>query len=110
MQFKCSQCGLCCRYVKAILDNPKAAQEPYRSLIEQFPFTYFEDGSCEMLIDNKCSIYEDRPLLCNVERIYETYFSEMDKGAFYKEQNEYCNAMIKKAGLPDSYLIKTDDI
>jgi Fe-S-cluster containining protein len=37
--------------------------------IRDFPYKAREDGSCEKLKNNLCSVYEDRPLLCNIDRM-----------------------------------------
>jgi hypothetical protein len=34
-----------------------------------FPYKNI-NGVCEMLSDNKCSIYETRPIVCNTEKMY----------------------------------------
>ena len=35
------------------------------------------DGVCKFLTeDNKCSIYEDRPFICNTDRVYDKYFKD----------------------------------
>ncbi len=59
--FNCDMCGLCCRN----LDK----SEIYRELDRG-------DGICKYLQGNRCSIYEDRPLLCRVDESYEYYFAD----------------------------------
>lgn len=59
--FVCSQCGECCRH----LNN----SELYKQLDRG-------DGVCKYLEGDKCSIYENRPLLCNVEKSYFVFFKE----------------------------------
>lgn len=34
-----------------------------------FPYKTDASGVCEKLVDGKCSVYEDRPLLCNVKEL-----------------------------------------
>jgi Fe-S-cluster containining protein len=35
------------------------------------------DSTCIYLTnDNKCAIYNDRPLLCNTDKVYDKYFSK----------------------------------
>ena len=57
MSFLCSQCGACCRNV-AHLDLPSD-----------------KDGGCLNLDKetNKCSIYENRPDICRVDKMYEKF-------------------------------------
>jgi Fe-S-cluster containining protein len=41
------------------------------------------DGVCRYLRDNLCDIYKKRPLICNVEKMYERYFKDtMTEEAF----------------------------
>ena len=35
------------------------------------------DGVCRYLENNLCSIYEDRPQICNVEEMYLSHFKEL---------------------------------
>ena len=34
------------------------------------------DGTCIHLSGNLCSIYENRPLICNTSRMYDTFFKD----------------------------------
>jgi len=34
------------------------------------------NGVCRYLENNLCSIYEKRPLICNIEEMYRSYFME----------------------------------
>lgn len=34
------------------------------------------DGICKYLEDNKCSIYDERPFICDTVRIYNKYFKD----------------------------------
>lgn len=78
--FECSKCGLCCRHIDMIPELSK-----YDS----------GDGECKYLTkDNLCAIYESRPDICNVDKMYEIYFSnEMTKEAFYEKNLEGCRAL-----------------
>jgi Fe-S-cluster containining protein len=50
--FQCSGCGACCRKVKVL--HPDWPTRP--------------DGACIHLTqDNRCAIYETRPLICRVD-------------------------------------------
>lgn len=73
MKFECDKCGICCKLLKGI---PQLAA---------FDRGY---GVCIHLKDNLCSIYESRPDICNVKKMY----------AFFKDQmteDEYLSLMIK---------------
>lgn len=67
-----------------------------------------EDGACIYLDENnQCKIYETRPELCRVDKMYERYKDTLDmtKTEYYQFSNGFCNEMIKEDGLSDSYLI-----
>lgn len=62
---------------------------------EKFPFKWDKTGKCEMLgKDNLCRIYENRPLLCNVEKIAEVY--KLGKKEFYNLNIKSCNSMLEE--------------
>ena len=88
MKFECDSCGLCCQNIGSI---KTISEEIALSLInENVVFTYKEvNGMCEKFIDNKCSVYENRPLICNVEKMAELL--SIEKSEFYKENTIACN-------------------
>ena len=61
MNFPCEKCGLCCRMIGGI----PALHDFDRG-----------DGTCIHLSGNLCSIYENRPLICNTSRMYEAFFKD----------------------------------
>lgn len=80
--FECSACGECCRH----LDRSSLYKELDRG-----------DGVCRYLEGNKCSIYDERPLLCRVDEAFEVYFKDrMSKEDYYKLNYEACYKL--KAG------------
>ena len=80
--FKCSVCGECCRN----LDKSQIYKELDRG-----------DGVCKYLEGNKCSIYNERPLLCIVDEAFEVYFKNiMSKEEYYNLNYEACYKL--KAG------------
>jgi Fe-S-cluster containining protein len=66
IKFNCNKCGACCRAV-----------------------------NCQFLTkDNLCSIYETRPLICNIEKGYEQLIKgTMTKEEFFKLNEHYCNVL-----------------
>jgi Fe-S-cluster containining protein len=47
--------------------------------------------------DNLCSIYETRPVVCNVEKTYEVYFSRvMSKQEFEQMNRKICITLQEK--------------
>lgn len=99
-KFPCTGCGACCRRIQNLKEySDKLAIE--KSMPEiSFPYEN-KDGVCEKLIDNKCSIYEDRPLICNIEKMDKIL--KMDK--FHEMNANICNLFIKQDGLDESFLI-----
>lgn len=58
-----------------------------------FPYNWDENGVCENLTeDNKCKVYENRPLICNVDKFAE--YNKLDKNEFYKVNIRACNYMM----------------
>jgi len=110
--FECSQCGLCCRNTgKVVADAKKALSEGSKSVLtritSEFPFGAKENGSCEKLgEDGRCTVYENRPDICNVEKSFETVGAGMTKEQYYSLQGTCCNVMIKEAGMDEKYLVK----
>ena len=100
--FPCTSCGLCCKSLNIL--HSKQNSPIMQFLVDKFPYKILEDGSCEMLKDNQCSVYEDRPLICNV-RLGGKLLG-VDQDIWYAMLAEGCNKMIKEAELDDKYLVK----
>ena len=83
--FPCTACGQCCRHVN------RSSQTAYLSR---------GDGICVYLDEkaNLCSIYEHRPLICQVEKYYQTYLQkEISWEAFVNINLELCQKMQKNS-------------
>jgi Fe-S-cluster containining protein len=65
--FVCEKCGECCRHIE--------------SFVEILP--HQRNGICNFLQGDICSIYENRPDLCDFKRAYK-YFKE------HWAEKEYC--------------------
>jgi uncharacterized protein len=86
MSFPCNQCGLCCKQI---------------SHIEQLKGYDRGDGVCKYHQDNKCSIYEERPLICRVDDMYEqVIYQYMSKEEYYDLNVKACLELQEKANLP----------
>lgn len=59
------------------------------------------DGICKYFdYDTKlCSIYDERPVMCNIDGAYEFYFKEkISLEEYYRLNYEICNMLKKQAG------------
>jgi hypothetical protein len=77
-KFKCDCCGLCCRNIGG---------NPFAENLDA------GDGICKFLDREKnlCTIYDNRPDFCNVEKGYKKYFAELYNEEEYLQLNyEYC--------------------
>lgn len=106
--YPCTECGICCRNVGTVLRNQALEFDPIvRAAIKEFPYGTDENGACEKLVDGKCSVYEERPAICNVDTMADR--KGVEREAYYKLSAKACNFMIIEAGLPESFLIKDYD-
>ena len=92
MEFKCTSCGACCIMAGKLGLMPSKI-----------------DGSCIHLNNNnQCDIYEIRPEVCNVKRMYKKRVKNGLKMS-YKEycivSSKLCNTMIDSLGIDKKYKI-----
>lgn len=60
MKFECDRCGLCCQHIDSV---------------PQLKDFDSGNGRCVHLTNNNlCDIYLDRPVVCNVKKMYEIFF------------------------------------
>ena len=102
--FPCTSCGKCCEKVGEVLKNQHLADPLTSFLLSKFPYKTKEDGSCEMLVDGLCSVYLNRPIICNIKAMARLKGIPLDD--YYRESAEYCNILINASDLPDKYLVK----
>lgn len=83
MIFPCTKCGLCCKHLE---------------LIPQLKHFDLENGRCMHLTDNNlCDIYEKRPDICNVNKMYELQFcNQMTENEYIKINMECCKRIKEK--------------
>ena len=85
MRFHCDKCGLCCRSLKFV---------PQLAAFDR------GDGVCRYLTgSNLCQIYDTRPDICNVDKMYALFASEMSKTVYYTIMEQACALLKKKKGL-----------
>lgn len=82
LTFHCDQCGLCCVNLNK--------SEVYSDLHDG-------DGICKYYDQQKkqCTIYDKRPLKCNIEKAYETTFQSVMPYEDYLEVNYMACASLK---------------
>ena len=81
MPFNCNKCGECCRHINNI---------------PQLISFDIGNGVCRYLKDNICSIYDIRPEICQVDEMYNKYFSEqLSKEEFYVMNEKACKNLQK---------------
>jgi Fe-S-cluster containining protein len=57
------------------------------------------NGVCKYLKDNLCSIYDARPLICNISEMYEAHFKEnMTEIQFFRDNLQSCVQIAKMQG------------
>lgn len=83
MIFPCEKCGLCCRHI---------------DLIPQLKKLDSGNGRCINLTDNNlCLIYENRPDICNVRKMYElVYREQMSEDEYIKLNIAGCKEIKRK--------------
>lgn len=90
--YPCTKCGACC---KMIYKSPIADKNMLNN-----------DGSCKYLVNNSCSIYENRPEFCNVKIMYEKYYkNDYSLLQFYQMNAEVCNQLQELLLIDQSYRI-----
>jgi Fe-S-cluster containining protein len=107
MIFECTKCAGCCS----------------NKNISHFNLDYWglkegENGSCSFLKeDNTCGIYEKRPLICRIEKMFDrkeeircaeplmySFLSSFkSKKDYFKFADRCCNYIIDSFGLDDKY-------
>jgi len=100
--FPCTGCGSCCRRIKHAVShyNVKSKKDPM-----YFPYSWDENGVCENLTeDNKCKVYDNRPLICNIEK-YGNYM-KVNVDEYYQANIRACNYMMDLDNVPLEFRIK----
>ncbi len=90
--FNCTKCGLCCSNIGKAIENAKGRDGELMKELAAFPYKYDESGRCENLGEDKmCKIYETRPDICSVNKIYEKYMrEEMSTDEWYAVNEAAC--------------------
>jgi len=110
--FPCTGCSLCCRSLGSIVRTAKQGdpESVFYKAAEAFPYSWDESGCCTMLENNLCSVYDNRPLLCNVKELGSVYAVEagVTLNDVYSLNARICNSLIANANLNKSFMIDPD--
>lgn len=96
MSFNCTGCGLCCTKIGTI----KQTVYPWpwmQKVVADFPYKAKENGHCEMFHNNECMVYEDRPLMCNIERMADELDIGMTKEQWFDINYKGCEILQQEA-------------
>ena len=93
-KFLCTSCGACC-----------TTDMVARGAL-QHGLPIKKDGTCANLIGKLCSIYDDRPDCCRVDK---PNLIISNKKKYFKNITKECHKLIDKAGLDDSYKVDLKD-
>lgn len=78
-EFPCDKCGLCCKRLY---------------LLEEMKEYDRGDGVCKYLKNNLCTIYDNRPDICNSKKYYkENYSNVLSWDEYIKKCKEGCKAL-----------------
>ena len=142
-QFPCTGCGQCCRMVgksaaafQVMKTNrhqlEKHEYEMYKTYSDAFEGSHpheknekinsyvqlvaKEDGSCVHLgEDNKCTVYDKRPVICRVEEMYyiqakmqagKKGSKPLQKSEYYLQNATACNTMQIAANIGEEFRVR----
>lgn len=98
-EFKCSRCGACCKNI---------------GYVEEASHLDRGDGVCKYYSDDKkmCTIYDFRPEICRVDKMYKRFKSEMSWDKYLDLSYEACDklrALEKEKKLENTEVLLFDD-
>jgi Fe-S-cluster containining protein len=79
VKFNCEKCGECCRHLESFV----------------FIWPHQQNGVCNFLKGDLCSIYEDRPDFCNFKRWFKYYKGTTTEKIFYTKLKNNCDLLKK---------------
>lgn len=95
--FPCTNCGLCCQNI---------------TTIDELKDFDLGNGTCKYFnsIDNNCKIYDTRPNICRIDKMYTIkYKKNFTKNNFYIENAKVCNKLQEKYQLDKSFRVIIGD-
>lgn len=105
MSFGCTSCGACCKRVDSVIEF-YGEKEP--GSIYHFPYAH-KDGVCEKLgEDNRCTVYDNRPIICSIDAMMELAFmdDEAGKKEYYSQCADACNYMQEEDGIDKIFRVE----
>jgi Fe-S-cluster containining protein len=112
--FPCTSCGICCQragraVVAARMLLDRGETNPYVKEVAAFPYAFDETGRCSQLTaDNKCSVYDHRPLICNIKSVWEKFHKPggvITLEQYYQSGAMECNKMMKEEHAHENFFI-----
>ena len=107
--FPCTGCSACCRKLRDIYESASKAPEgsTVRTAADEFPYGWDDSGVCTKLKDNLCSVYEDRPLICDVGKLTVLCHNkgECDIKTLYALNALMCNQFINEFNLSEEFKV-----
>lgn len=91
--FECKMCGMCCRDVNRYKEQVyPILKELLGGAIPNFEIKDIDGVCIHLTEDNRCSIYTQRPILCNTEKMFELLSRALgvSKSQLYKAQILSC--------------------
>lgn len=112
--YPCTSCGLCCKNMHQTIRSASVIADthelkPLFKEVANFPFEIKENGRCSKLgSDDKCTIYDQRPDVCNTNKMYEKYFAhKMTIEQYYMLCAKSCNSLVLLNNLdPVKFLVE----
>ena len=92
--FPCTSCGLCCQNILNI---------------EELKAYDLGNGTCKYFdhISSECIIYEDRPNICRVDKMFDlVYNKEFTQKEFYIGNARVCNHLQEEYKIDKSFRVK----
>lgn len=114
--FNCSICGSCCRSIGKVVISAIAALDeaekngdqihPILDELASFPYDITDQGACTQLDPGGfCKVYMNRPLICNVDKMYEKFWTGiMTRDEYYTQSHASCDKLRRRlhgSKLPD---------
>ena len=95
-----------------LLKSDDNVNPEYLALLKEFPYKADGNGWCEKLDkDLKCSVYEERPLLCRINDTWKELFSkDQELEDYHKTTTMACKRLMEiKLGMTKSQIKKVYD-